>query len=163
MALFRQVLAGVIKHWSGQTLPVNNSTITADNLATQINAIEAKVTAANAAQAAWKQLLDAADAEITAFEPLLKALHRYAEGVFGPTSKLLLDFGFTPQQTAVKTVKVKANAIDKSAATRTARHTMGKKQKAAIHGTVAEPVPTAPSPAPAVPAAPATTGGTKSS
>ena len=47
---------------------------------------------------------------------------------------VLQDFGFQEPKTPKPTVKVKASAADKALATRKARHTLGKKQKADITG-----------------------------
>jgi hypothetical protein len=74
-------------------------------------------------------------------------------------ANVLEDFGFPPAKQPKKAAKVKAVAVDKSLATRAARHTMGKKQKAKIKGVVtapeAPPSPPAPAPAPAVSPGPA--------
>jgi hypothetical protein len=47
---------------------------------------------------------------------------------------VLGEFAMTPAKKAGKTVAVKQEAIEKSLATRVARHTSGSKQKAKIHG-----------------------------
>jgi hypothetical protein len=63
---------------------------------------------------------------------------------------VLADFGLTPRKPRVVTPEEKVATAAKAKATRVARHTMGKKQKAAIKGTVA---PTEPAPAPSPPVA----------
>ena len=68
----------------------------------------------------------------------------------------LADFGLTPRKARVVTPEEQVIAAAKAKATRAARHTMGKKQKAAIKGTVAPtPAPAgwAPAPAPLRPTA----------
>jgi hypothetical protein len=73
--------------------------------------------------------------------------------LYGARSQTLLDFGITPAKVPVRTAASKVAAAAKGAATRLARHTMGTKQKAAIHGTVAPAAPVPPAaPAPAAPA-----------
>ena len=84
---------------------------------------------------------------------------------FGVGSQQALDFGFAPPRKATRTVESKVNAVALAKATRAARHTMGKKQKSLIKGTMVVPatpavpanVPAGASPAslPATPAAPA--------
>ncbi len=72
---------------------------------------------------------------------------------------LVEDFGSeAPKPLGRKTVATKAKANAQADATRQARHTMGKKQKTAIKGTVA-PAATPATPAPTA-AAPATTRAT---
>ena len=75
--------------------------------------------------------------------------------------------GFAPAKTGTKDVATKQAAVAQMKATREARHTMGRKQKAGIKGVVLPPsAPAAPAtnpaPAPAVataPTAPAVTNG----
>jgi hypothetical protein len=80
-----------------------------------------------------------------------KALSAWVVTKFGAGSQAALDFGFTPRKVAARTADSKAKAAALALATREARHTMGKKQKKSIKGTVV--VPTAPAdPATNVPA-----------
>jgi hypothetical protein len=83
------------------------------------------------------------------------ALKTYIVGTAGAGAvQMLEDFGFpAPKPKGKKTVAAKATAIAKSAATCTARHTMGKRQRAAIKATVAPATaPAAPATAPTAPA-----------
>ncbi len=67
---------------------------------------------------------------------VLKALHALVNGTYGDrAAEILGDFGFAPAKAPKTKVKVKAAALDKSLATRAARHTMGTKQKKAVTGT----------------------------
>ena len=93
----------------------------------------------------------------------VQSVRRIVLGMFAQTPDNLAIFGLTAPKVAKKKVVVKATAVAKSKATRTARNTLGKKAKLAIKGTVpagkTEPVqtpatPAAPTP-PAPPAAPA--------
>ena len=83
-------------------------------------------------------------------------------GQYGKQANATLnDFGMRPPKSAAATTaKVKAEAVDKRAATRVARHTMGKVQRKAVTGaSVSTPAPVAtaaPVAAPAAPAAPET-------
>ncbi len=86
-------------------------------------------------------------------------------GMYRNDPKTLADFGLAPHKTTKPKVETKATAIQKSAATREARHTMGKKQKKEIKGVLPAPAPEpspapapAPSPAPAPAPAPAPSG-----
>lgn len=78
-------------------------------------------------------------------------------GQFGDTpdsAKMLDEFGYTPRKPRAKSVKVKAAAADKAAATRVARHTLGPKAKAKVKGVVA-PEPSTDGTAAQAPEAPA--------
>ncbi len=161
LALLRQIVAGLLKHLPGQTLAISGTTITVADLVAKLNVVIGLLTTADASKTTWIQDLGAANKASSGLAPTLKNLRRYLQGAFGVDSPVLLDFGLTPEKPPVTTPETAAAAVAKRAATREARHTMGKKQKATIHGTVAPttapgPVaPTAPTPA----AAPSTTGG----
>ena len=65
------------------------------------------------------------------------ALKAWVRAQFGVESTEAIDFGFPPPRTGVRTVEEKALAVARAKATRKARHTMGKRQKEGIRGTVA--------------------------
>jgi hypothetical protein len=66
--------------------------------------------------------------------------------MFGEQAEALADFGLAPPRVHTPTVEQKASSVAKGKATRQARHTMGKKQKAEIKGSVSTPTPVAPTP-----------------
>jgi hypothetical protein len=68
------------------------------------------------------------------------ALKAWVVNEFGEGSPQALDFGFAPPKKATRTVESKVNAVALAKATRAARHTMGKKQKSLIKGTMVVPV-----------------------
>jgi hypothetical protein len=84
--------------------------------------------------------------------PVLRLLKNYVIAMFGDTqdaSSALADFDYTPRKSSKKTLVVKVEAAGKTKATRSARQTLGKKQKAKIKGTVPAVAPAAtPAPAP---------------
>jgi hypothetical protein len=88
------------------------------------------------------------------------AVKAYLVGLYGPEAAGVIgDFGFPASKApGQKSVKTKAVAIERSAATRKARHTMGSQQRKAVKGTVTVISPAAgegPVPSPAAAAAPA--------
>ena len=64
------------------------------------------------------------------------ALKGYIVNLYGATSVEAQEFGYPPPKPRTKTVATKQAAIEKAAATRAARGTMGTAQKADITGTV---------------------------
>jgi len=68
------------------------------------------------------------------------AVKAWVVNEFGVGSQQAIDFGFAPPKKATRTVESKVNAVALAKATRAARHTMGKKQKSLIKGTVVVPV-----------------------
>jgi hypothetical protein len=123
---------------------------------------QALVAALKASDVVRKQEHDATVTE-TGLRSSMKAkassVRNYVVGTLGATSTQAAALGFEPAPRSTPTAAVKAEAVAKRALTREARHTMGKKQKAAIHGTptAAAPTATPAAPAPATPVAPATT------
>ena len=108
--------------------------------------VQSRIDATNkvvTAKAAW---LDAAKT-YKALNPkataVVRGLRNFVIGMFGETSPKLADFGFTPSSRATQTAEEKAQAAAKRKATRAARGTKGKKQKADIHGTVTPAQPPA--------------------
>jgi hypothetical protein len=91
--------------------------------------------AVDAAHAAVKTAITArktADANRRSADDALKA---WFTNRFGVHSAEAQELGYSPPKPKTKDVKTKAAAIQKSAATRAARHTMGKVQKLDISGT----------------------------
>ena len=94
------------------------------------------------------------------FKPIRSALRSYLVGVYGANAPELQEFGFVQNRRPAKTVASKASAIAKGKATRVARSTKGRKQKAAVKGapaastapavSAASPAVTAPAASPAV-------------
>jgi hypothetical protein len=150
IAEIMQMIAGLQKYFAGQTLVLAGESVKVDDLIKEFTAFAAQLNSANAAHLAWlaqvKALDETTDTEIN---PRFVTLHRFLEGRFGMASASLGDFGMKPRKARARTAAQKAATAQKSAATRTARHTLGPRQKAAIHGTAA-----APAPAPTEPEAP---------
>ncbi len=85
--------------------------------------------------------------------PIMVGFRAFLQNMFTDPSTIA-EFGFSPRSRSKTTVEVKTAAVNKRAATRAARHTMGPKQKKDVKGTVAatEPATTSPAPAPVTPA-----------
>jgi hypothetical protein len=146
-----QIILGIKKDLQNvSSLPLAGTTYTMTALE---QLIQSRIDAANAAvnaRANWlhaSATYNALNAQVT---PVVRALRQYAINAFGQNSPTLADFGFAPPKTATLTPEDKAKRVAKALATRKARGTLGKKQKAAIKGTVPTTAPaTPPSPAPA--------------
>jgi hypothetical protein len=128
--------------------------------------LQARLDTANAAQstrATWQNAVKADHDEGAKTKTFVSGLRQAIQVAFAGSIDALADFGLTPRKPRVVSPEKKAAAAAKAKATRAARHTMGKKQKAAIKGTVpqtapatppAAPAPTVPAPAPAPVTAP---------
>jgi hypothetical protein len=146
-----QVIEGIKKHLQNvSNLPLVGSAYTPADL---VKLVQSRIDSANGATATkanWHSTVVADKTLNTKLTPVLRALRQYVINVFGETSPVLADFGFTPPKRATRTPEQKAAAAVKAKATREARHTMGKVQKKGIKGTVPATAPaTNPSPVPA--------------
>ena len=153
-----QVITGVQKHLQNvSSLPLGGSAYTPADL---VKLVQSRIDSANVAtgtKANWHSTVVEDRTLNIKLTPLIRALRQHVINVFGETSPVLADFGFTPPKKATRTPEEKAASAAKAKATRAARHTMGKKQKKDITGTVSTPAPaTPPVSAPATAPTPAT-------
>ncbi len=152
----RLAATGIDKHFSNEpTIPIDGTAMTPVDLK---KALQKHVDAADATQAARATWISASSTEASLHDTTvatLASLRSFVVLKFGSKNQsMLADFGFTPRTRKVPSAEAKAAAAEKAAATRAARHTMGKRQKAAIKGVVA-PAAAAPAASQAGPAAPA--------
>jgi hypothetical protein len=110
----------------------------------------------------WLNAVKANKAQRAATRVFMTQLRQALQVMFASAVDILGDMGLTPRKQPQVKVAVKAEAALKAKATRTARGTKGKRQKAAIKGTVPTPpatatppvaAPTPPAPSPTTPAA----------
>jgi hypothetical protein len=155
-----QVIVGIKKDLQNvSSLPLAGSTYT---MVAVEQLIQSRIDAINAIAAARAQWLDAVatyralNAKVT---PVIRALRQYVINVYGPDNPVLADFGFSPPKKATLTPEQSVAKAAQAAATRKARGTKGKNQKAAIKGVVSTtptetpPTATAPTATPAAPPA----------
>jgi hypothetical protein len=154
-AEIQKAIAGLEKHFAGQTLVLGGNSITTAALITEFTGLATQLSSVETARQSWLVQTKALDEAVTGtFNARLAALHRFVVNQFGLSGAELVDFGMKPRQTRKRTGQEIVETAQKSAATRTARHTTGPRQKKAIHGTAAAPVttepaaPTPPTPAP---------------
>jgi hypothetical protein len=145
IAADQNLIDGFTKHASSiPNMGVNGAFVPTKDV---ITTLQSRVDAAKNAQATRATWLAAVKADTDLRDKTktyVSGLRAVLMALFVGQIDTLADFGLTPRKTRVVTPEAKVAAAAKAKATRAARHTMGKKQKAAIHGTVP---PTAPGPA----------------
>jgi hypothetical protein len=131
----RTMIAGFKKHLS------STSSITLDGLTyTQVALIQIlqdEIDAAGATLVAAGALHKAVAAEkvtVAAGEPVFRALRKFVLNLFKGQTDVLADFGITVVARQKPTAEKQAAAVQKREATRLARGTRGKRQKADIKG-----------------------------
>lgn len=136
-------LLALKKHVKAKTtIKVNGQSIKAASLIAIYQAVLDTSAAVSTKRAETKAALadrDKANATRIAAEVNLAS---WVKTEFGADSPAAHEFGFPPKKKGVRSVKANHAAVEKSLATRAARHTMGKKQRQQIKGTIL--VPTAP-------------------
>ncbi len=162
---------GIAMHFKGKTIAFGGSE---RKLADVTGLIQNNVdtwTKHEQAKLAAHDALVKANASEMAVAPTRRQLVAYIVAHFGASSPILADFGITPKKDRrALNIDEKSMMVKRILATRSARGTMGKRERAKIHGSVdaaapvviQTPAPPAVVQAPAL-AAPATTNGTVSS
>ena len=139
LALNKKISEGVDKYFSKvKSLTVGGTTYTPKSLMAVLNAENDASSAVDSTRAQLEnQVVTHRSAKVTA-AALRSALKVYILGNYGKKAvQMLGDFGMSaPKATGKRTVEAKVQAVALAKATRGARHTMGKKQKASIKGTV---------------------------
>jgi hypothetical protein len=161
--LAKQFIAGIGKHLANaQSITFGSATLTPADLTQRLQTLVNLRTSVNAAKATAQANLVAEQAQSPALTSQLTGFKAYVKASFSKSPDVLADFGLTPNKARTPlTVEAKAAAAAKRAATRTARHTMGKVQKLDVTGDVVgvtvTPV-TAPKPVASAPVASAPSG-----
>jgi hypothetical protein len=142
----RSIIAGINKRLTGVSqLTLGGATYTPAALVQLITALIGLIDVASANENTWHDAVKAVRGAAAQLRPILRALKSWVILQYGDSSAALGDFGYTPTVARQPSVATKAGALQKTRATRAARHTAGKRQKQAIKGEVA-PVPAAPPP-----------------
>jgi hypothetical protein len=147
-----KAMLGIDKHLAGvASVTLNGTAHTPAELKSILKRDIDSANAVDTARAAWQKTVKDERGTRNQASALLRALRGYLVATHGEGAvDLLADFGFSPPKPRKVTVRVKAAAADKTVATRSARHTMGHKQKKNVKGTVTTIVaPSAPATAPA--------------
>lgn len=131
--LFNKIMSGVNHNIIASILLGGQSTTAPQIVAVFTAAIQAN-TDLDAAKQAYQQKLAGQQAAFVTAHALEGNLKSYVYGAYGKQNPIVAEFGFPIGKATVKSALVKAGAAIKSAATRVARHTMGKNEKASIHG-----------------------------
>ena len=157
------LIAGTTKVYPSGSLTFGNATHTVASLVQSLQSLEQAMIALNTAQSAAKDAASALRNLDASVGPLLRDYKRFLLATYGTSTQQLAEFGLQPPKARTPlSTDERAAATAKARATRTARGTKGKKQKAAIKGDVTgvvvtpitEPKPQpspVPTPAPASP------------
>jgi hypothetical protein len=148
----QQMIVGIQQYLSKlTTMTVGSQSLAPADIVAIFQARVASSQAAQTANAARTAAVKADRDKRTQTAPVVKAFKRVVQGMYSESPEILAVFGLQPLRVGTTTVATKAAAVEKTLATREARHTMGKVQKKDIKGTppsastgsTATPAPTA--------------------
>jgi hypothetical protein len=140
LASVRALIAGTQKHTPNGSLTFGNVTYAANSLVQLLQGLLDAMAANDLAQAKSKDVLLTLRDVTTKVGPVLRAYRRFLVATYGNATETLADYGLTPHKArALQTSDKKAATAAKARATRKARGTTSKKQKALIKGTPAAP------------------------
>jgi uncharacterized protein YegL len=145
-AQVQAIIAGLLAYYQPtDTFLMSDGTFTRDELIARFQAFVSAVEQTKSDYQVWRTDVAGEQALLTQVKPLRAGVRGIVQARFGKQGPQVLQFGFTPVKSPVRSAASKALAAEKAAATRKARGTVGKTVKAGIHGTV----PAAPAAAPA--------------
>lgn len=164
----QKLLDGITQHQSALgTLLIAGTSFTPAQMISKLQEIITTANAVATSRAAFQAAVKADRSERSNTASFVSGVRQAILVAFQGQLQILADFGLTDRKHTPLTPAQKQEAAAKAKATRAARHTMGKKQKAGITGAsqpsgTASPAPVVASPqaatpvlAPAAPAAPA--------
>ena len=135
---------------------VGGAPVATKDIVTTLQARLATAKAAESARVAWQTAVQADRDERAKTKTLVSVIKQTLLQYFAGQADTLATFGLTPRKPRAVKPETKVVAAAKAKATRAARHTMGKKQKAEIKGALDSSVVTIPVPGPTpIPASPA--------
>jgi hypothetical protein len=138
LAFVQALIAGTQKHFPNGTFTIGNTAYTTASLCQLFQSLVTAMTSQNAAQANAKDAVAATKGLQAQVDPVILNYKRYVLATFANATPTLADFGIPPPKVRTpRTAEQKAASAAKAAATRAARGTAGKKQKAAVKGNVA--------------------------
>ncbi len=143
----QSLIDGLNKH--ATTIPsimIGGASVTTKDIVATLQSRVDSAKAAASTRATWLTAVQADRAERDKTKTYVSGLRQALLVAFVGQVDTLADFGLTPRKPRVVSPEEKVAAAAKAKATRAARHTMGKKQKAAIKGTVTSTAPVTASP-----------------
>jgi hypothetical protein len=137
VGLNQKLVAGLEKDFPKRTWELDGQEYKTADLVAAFNAENALIDAVGPAKSAWTNAVTAQRAKTAVNQKLRVALQAVLKQTLGANNAELSDFGFTRSVRKAPTPATAASAVQKRAATRVARHTMGDRQRQSIHGVVA--------------------------
>jgi hypothetical protein len=121
------LVAGTQKHTPNGAFTLGSEAYTTATLVQLLQGLAEAIANVDTTRAAWQDALASADDEQAKAVPVLRAYQSMLLATYGNAPATLADYGLVPHKGPTPpSASVKATAVLKREATRTARHTMGK-------------------------------------
>jgi hypothetical protein len=132
------LIQGARKHWSAKGPQLfGGQMYSLEQIIAQLQSVIDAINATAAAHAAWQAKVASQRDLQTRLGAFVRSVENMVRGEVGDNPRILADFGLEPlKKTGPRTTKAKLEMIQKAAATRALRHTMGKRQRRKIKGSV---------------------------
>jgi hypothetical protein len=127
----QQLISGIQKHFGKSDVFVLKGE--KHSIPKIIGVLERRIQASKPvmpAKAAWLNAVREEENVLVESDPLVSDVRKYITLVHGSSLEVLADFGIVPKKRRALTAEEQATKVAKAEATRKARHTMGKRQKA---------------------------------
>jgi hypothetical protein len=134
--LEESVVGGLARLLPDASVPIAGKLIGSKELQARVKAHADILNALRDAHAKVSELVALDQSMRGEMAQLLMGIRNQVSALYGEESAAFASFGFKARKTPQRTPKSKVVAAEKSLATRAARHTMGKRQRSQIHGTV---------------------------
>jgi hypothetical protein len=139
----RKIVGGIKKHLSG-SVTLEGVKYAPAALAKMFQEGIDVADASDAAKKVWHVSVATEREKTQELSGVQISLRNHVSATYGETSAVFSDFGFAPKAVRTVDVETKAEAVRKRAATRLARHTMGKRQELEVTGETVASGSTAP-------------------
>jgi hypothetical protein len=137
VAELQALITGLQKQFPNGKFTLNNTAFTTKTLVQAIQRLIAAINAVNTVQAEEKTAVETLRTTKAQVGPVVLALKRNLQSMYGNTTNVLARFGLEPRKApAPRTTEEKAASAVKARGTREARGTASKKQKRAVKGNV---------------------------
>ena len=137
--LARMRVVAITKHFTKKSVVIDGVDLGAKDLVAFFQSVIDTEDAVDLANATQREAIKARQLAEQRAARIAKALEGVVGAAYGESSKAFAEFGFVARKRGTKSAETKALAADKLRATRAARHTMGVRQKAALHGSTPPP------------------------
>ena len=130
------LISGLQTHLGKRAIAIAGAQLKTASVIAQVREHLATLDAMDTAKAEYLAIVARERVQRGALAPVVAGVRNFLLSLYSESSAEFRSFGFVPRANAVRSVETKASAVAKMRATRAARHTLGRRQKVSIVGTI---------------------------